>query len=228
MSTSCLAIHSYPWVWQYSWFLHFFSNRPSSFCVSQRSTSSLTGPRTPCGRWITPFWPLPLSLPLPRPSTRPLGPSWSRSRRGTYRFFFASTRLAVSDTISAWAMDSSNESDVDGVLFVLIVPGMDLSLLLASSFTLSTTLLMVVCCWSVYRLSWLTFNTMSLYSFCSMTLFACSSFPCSSFNRCFLWAALMKDQNRATVRIPCGLRRHYRTDLLMELDFSITRRHVTM
>ena len=52
----------------------------------------------------------------------------------------------MSDIISAWAVDSSDESDVDGVPFVLITPGMDLLLLLASSFTLSTTSLMVVCC----------------------------------------------------------------------------------
>ena len=30
---SCLSVHSYPWVWQYNWFLYFFSIRPSSFCV---------------------------------------------------------------------------------------------------------------------------------------------------------------------------------------------------
>ena len=65
--------------------------------------------------------------------------------RGMYRFPSASARLAVSDAIRACAVDSSDEL-VDGVPLVSITPGIDWSLLLrmlASSFTLSTTMLRV-------------------------------------------------------------------------------------
>ena len=102
--------------------------------MRRRSTASLTGPSTPgVGR-----------RPGPRPLPSPPRPGPYRSRLGMYRRLSASATLAVSDTISAWAVDSADDSDVDGVPDVSITPGMDLSLLLASSLTLSITSLRVL------------------------------------------------------------------------------------
>ena len=187
---SCPSVYLYPWVWQYSWFFHLFSVRPSSFRMRRRSAVSLTGPRKPCGRRSPPLPLLPAGPGWPSPQPGPP----SRSRCGTCWFLSASVRLAVSDAINAWAVDSSEESVVDDP-FVLITPGIHLSLLLrtlVSSCTLSTTSLIASCWQLVYCSSWPIFNAMSLYCFCNMTLFACSSLPCSSFNRCFLCASVLK------------------------------------
>ena len=120
------SVHLYPWVWQYSWFLHFFSVWSSSLRVRRRSVFTLTDPRTPCGRRSRSSPLPPLSVLPGWPPIWPPGPVWSR--RGTCRFLSASARLAVSDAISALAVDSSEESVVD--LSVSITPGIDLSLLL--------------------------------------------------------------------------------------------------
>ena len=162
--------------------------------VRRRSAFSLTGPRTPCGRRAHP---LPLLPPLPAgpgwPPPRSGPPGWSCHR--ICRFLSASTRLAVSVAINAWTVDSSKESVVD--LSVSITPGIDLSLLLqtlVSSCTLSMRSLTASYWQSVYRSSWPIFDAMLLYFLCNMALFACSSLPCSSFNRFFLCASVMKGQ----------------------------------
>ena len=183
--------------------------------MSLLSTSLLTITSTSrSGCWSPP---LPLlgcpALLLPWP-----GSPGCRLCGGMYRFLSASARLAVSDAINTWAVESSEESVVDGILFVSITPGMNLLLLLrtlASSCTLSIMSLVATYCRSVHRFSWLIFNAMSLTVFCNTTLFDCSSLPCSSFNRCFLCALVMKGQKRATVQSGSMGLRHAKTALLM-------------
>ena len=116
--------------------------------MRRRSTFSLTVPSTPRVGYRP--GPLPPG-PRPHPSTKCPGPC--RSPRGTRRRLYASARLAVGDTISACAVDCADESAVDGVPDVLIIPGMDISPLLASSLTLSITLSRVLFCFSVNRSS---------------------------------------------------------------------------
>ena len=91
--------------------------------MRRQSFVSLTGPSSP-GVRRRPRSP---SCPQPLPLSRP-GPCRLQSRFGLYQRLSVSATLACSDVMSAWAVDSADDSDGDDGVDVLIIPGMDLSL----------------------------------------------------------------------------------------------------
>ena len=103
----------------------------------------------------------------------------------------------------------------DGVVEVSINPGIDRSLRLWFSCTLSIKPFSADCWSSVYLSSRESCNTKSFIWFCIITLLAWSSLPCWSFNFYFLWASLKKSQKLVMVWSTSARRLHLRTSLLM-------------